>query len=385
MRILAVDISGKVDKYDRALYESVKASLQAEDQMVFACPTYSIQTQLPPLSLCNLIPKKHKHSKHLWKRMLKVVEGIINYGKVARYIRREQIDVMHLQWLPFMEICSLEKHWLKWVRRKNPRLKILLTVHNIYPHNCSAAGKEKYRQRMVAILPLIDCIITHTQDTARSISKVFGIPAAHVAVVHHGIFTPQPVPAESPKHSGTRLLLFGQQSHYKGTDLLIHASELLPEEVRRHLHIRIVGYTDSKLYNTYWQRAADQHIEWRNQYLSDQELYQEIQASDILIFPYREISQSGALLLGLYFEKPVIASCLPTFIETLGDTYPKQFLFQNGDAQDLADTITWCVGHSKETKDLPAILHHIVEQNSWESAARKTIQLYHTFKTNHAE
>ena len=115
------------------------------------------------------------------------------------------------------------------------------------------------------------------------------------------------------------------------------------------------------------------------------ELYQEIQASDILIFPYREISQSGALLLGLYFEKPVIASCLPTFIETLGDTYPKQFLFRNGDAQDLADTITWCVGHSKETKDLPAILHHIVEQNSWESAARKTIQLYHTFKTNHAE
>lgn len=384
MRILAVDISGKVDKYDRALYESVKASLQAEDQVTFACPTYCIQEQLPPLSLCNLIPKKHKHSRHLWKRMLKVVEGIINYAKVARYIRRKRIDVLHLQWLPFMEICSIEKHWLRWVRRKNPRLKILLTVHNIYPHNCSAAGKEKYRQRMIAILPLLDCFITHTQDTARSISEIFGIPAAQIAVIHHGIFTPQAVPAESPKHSGTRLLLFGQQSHYKGTDLLIQASELLPEEVRRRLHIRIVGYTDSKLYNAYRQQAEEQHIEWRNQYLKDHELYQEIQASDVLVFPYREISQSGALLLGLYFEKPVIASCLPTFIETLGDTYPKQLMFQNGNAQDLADTITWYVGHAKEAKDLPAILHHIVEQNSWESAARKTIQLYHSLTPNNA-
>ena len=76
-------------------------------------------------------------------------------------------------------------------------------------------------------------------------------------------------------------------------------------------------------------------IHWKSYFLSNDELYEEINNSDVLVLPYREISQSGVLLLSIYFEKNIICSDLPSFVETIhGDqdnSLDHDFFFKNHD------------------------------------------------------
>lgn len=60
-----------------------------------------------------------------------------------------------------------------------------------------------------------------------------------------------------------------------------------------------------------------QNFQWMPYFVAEQKLDYEINESDVIILPYRSISQSGVLLLSLYFKKPIITSDLPSFKETL--------------------------------------------------------------------
>ena len=77
----------------------------------------------------------------------------------------------------------------------------------------------------------------------------------------------------------------------------------------------------------------------------------------------------------------MIVSDLPAFIETLGEKYPKSLIFKTGDIQSLADTITSYVQGNSQMQDLSPLLQQIAENNSWQSAAQKTIQLYHSINS----
>lgn len=376
MRILAIDISGKVEMYDRALYESVQSYLSVKDQSCFACPYFTIGDNHSRLRLWSFIPKRYRNSANLVKRTLKFIEGVINYVVVLTKIKN--YDVLHLQWLPFLEVCSLERHVLKLARKRNPDLKIVLTIHNIYPHNSNQPKQIRYRKRIQTILPLIDHVIVHTNSSKDLVCSEFGIQADKVAVIHHGIFVPSYIPQLQRKEDGkVRILQFGQQSAYKGTDILINAIELLDPVTLSQIEVHIIGSTNKNLYATYSAKTQVLPIVWTNNYMSDQDLYQEIQEADLLTYPYRAISQSGALLLGLYFKKPVIISDLPSFVETLGQDYPHELICKAGDAQSLADSIRWSVANLSNMQHVQKTIQHIIDTNSWESAANKTIQLYH--------
>ena len=79
MKVILLDISGKVINYDLALYDAIKK--EADDALVkFFAPGYG---------LLSLIPKRWQHSNDIIKRLVKVAEGLLNYAytciKVACY------------------------------------------------------------------------------------------------------------------------------------------------------------------------------------------------------------------------------------------------------------------------------------------------------------
>ena len=376
MKILAIDISGKVYKYDELLYRCIDKQIATNDAFTFACPYFSMQKNAKPLHLCSFVPAKYRSSSLLWKRMLKMLEGIWNYLLVLRYIKSEKIDVLHLQWLPFLEVCNWEKLWLKYIRKHNPSLRIILTTHNIYPHNSTDVQKHAYKRRLKAIVPLIDRFIVHNNTSKQAIIHEFGICSDHISIVHHGIFIPTNLPPRKRDDKKIRILLFGQQSLYKGTDILIKAIELLPHNILSNIEVHIEGTTDSQLYEQFEKQAKSLSIVWNNQYIDDDSLNQELQDADIIVYPYRAIAQSGALLLGLYFKKPVIISDLPAFIETLGPNYPKDLICETGNPQSLADAIMWYANHASQLHFLKDYIQKIIETNSWEEAAQKTIIIY---------
>ena len=84
-----------------------------------------------------------------------ISEKVTNYDVAYCIVRR--IDVLHLQWLPFLEFNSIEIPLLRCFRKLFRRCKMVLTVHNIYPHDMSAVGKVKYKERMKGEVGWIVC------------------------------------------------------------------------------------------------------------------------------------------------------------------------------------------------------------------------------------
>lgn len=378
IKILNVDISGKVSVYDDALYESLLKEDKGENKILCLTPfkCYKNKKDIDAKLFC-FISEDKAYSTGIIKRLLKASEAFANYVKLGYLINKLNPDILHFQWLPFLEICSIEYYLLKLYKSLlNKDIKIVLTVHNIYPHNLSSSKKKKYRVRFKKTISLIDHFIVHTSNSVHDLEFEFGVRRNLIDVIRHGAFVPKNKPQRSRKYeSKIRFLMFGSQSLYKGTDLLLDAIKLLPSNQLNEIEIRIVGHTSeeiaqmipSDIYNIYWN----------NDYLSDDDLNQEIANADVLVFPYRNISQSGALLLGLSFLKPIIASDLPSFIETLNG-YPKEMFCKAGDADSLKNIIQFYLSSDEKfKKELSQVLQRILKENSWDVSAKDTLMLYH--------
>ncbi len=366
LNYLMVDISGRVLNYDIALCEAIFKNLSKKDHLkLLAANIESSKIECPSKKMLSLIPKSLRYSENKIKRGIKALEGVVNYLYLVIYVLFHQVDVLHLQWLPFLEICSIERIFLKLIRVVSPKTKLILTVHNLYPHNFNNKQKESYRERFYKLKHLIDCFILHLECSKIKFCKQFNVNPQKVKVVHHGIFVPKNV--EIVPHirgEKLKLIMYGMQSYYKGTDIFIDALNLLPEESKQKVHAAIVGKIDNGFYQELKQKTTNLDVEWIPEFVPDEVLFKKIIESDIIVIPYREISQSGVLLLALPFKRMIIASDLPSFKETLAG-FSDDMFFENGNAESLAGMIENCLNSSKKNDEYKMIIDKLCNLYSW--------------------
>lgn len=372
MKVILLDISGKVENYDLALYDAIKK--EANDASVkFFAPRYG---------LLSLIPKRWQHSNDIIKRLVKVAEGLLNYAFSCIKAACDKPDVLHLQWLPFMEVVGWEIPNLKFIKRISPKTRLVLTIHNIYPHNMSDERKKAYNARFRKASSLFDALIVHTKISKEDVIREFGFRAEKVHVCCHGVFEPKGVTISSEyrKDGKLHILQFGGQSFYKGTDLLVDAVCGLDDERKKRIETHIVGGVSQSFFDELKKKDVDSVITWKAYFLSDEELYQEINATDLIVLPYRAISQSGVLLLSIYFGKLIICSDLPSFKETMqgedGNSLDNDLFFKNEDADSLRNLIVRYIDGKVDEEAVRKRVNHIKSLNSWQSAAKATIKVY---------
>lgn len=377
MNYLLVDLSGKVDNYDKALYYALEQELSEEKSL--------IRLLIPGHGLIRLIPKKFSQTEFIVKRLVKVLEGLLNYFYLLLLITFKRIDAIHLQWLPFVEVVGIEKYILSLVHALSPQTKVILTIHNIYPHgvkSMSDSGKQKYKKRFSNTCKKIDEIIVHTESSKVEVIKEFGFNPEIISIVHHGVFIPKNI--ELKKNISRKdkyvILQFGLQTYYKGTDVLVDAVNLLPDEYYDKIEVRIVGGVGDNYLQELRSKDAKSLVHWKTYFLPNDELYEEINNSDVLLLPYREISQSGVLLLSIYFEKNIICSDLPSFVETIhGDqdcSLDKDLFFKNDDRISLCELLKRYIDGNINNKDIQKRIKHLKTLYSWENAAKATILIY---------
>lgn len=378
MKVILLDISGKVINYDLALYEAIKK--EAKDASVrFLAPGYG---------LLSLIPKRWQHSDNLVKRLVKVAEGLLNYAFTCVKVACAKPDVLHLQWLPFMEVVGWETPILRCLKRLSPKTRLVLTIHNIYPHNMSDEPKKVYNERFQEACSLFAAIIVHTKISKADVIKEFGLNADKVHVCCHGVFEPKgiTISSECRKDGKLHILQFGGQSYYKGTDLLVDAVCNLDEERKKRIETRIVGGISHSFLDELKAKDTDSIITWKAYFLSDEELYQEINAADLIVLPYRAISQSGVLLLSIYFGKLIICSDLPSFKETLqgdeGEGLDDRLFFKSEDAGSLRELIMRYIDGNIDEDAIRERVLHLKSLYSWQSAAKATMKVYMSFSLN---
>lgn len=321
--------------------------------------------------LFNILPLRLRKSKRKLFRAIKALMVIMNYIDLIVRVALRKPDILHLQWLPLVEVSTIEKHFLKILRSVAPKTKFLLTIHNIYPHDSNEIGKRIYRERFSKVESFFDKFIVHLETTKNEFCSALGISAGRVKVLHHGILAPKSHDTIRRQRGNVlKLIMYGNQSTYKGTDIFVNALTLLPQEYKDKVHALVVGKTYSDYLNKLKEKKENANIEFNPEYVSDEALYKYIAESDIIVLPYREISQSGVLLLALSTKRLIITSNIPSFKETLVGMGQDTF-FENGNAASLSKLIVkYADNLVDENKQLDAI-ECLEAKYSWMNVAKK--------------
>ncbi|HET9657913.1 MAG TPA: glycosyltransferase [Kineosporiaceae bacterium] len=102
-----------------------------------------------------------------------------------------------------------------------------------------------------------------------------------------------------------RVLHFGLIRPYKGLDVLLQAFRALPDPAAS---LRIVGRPTTPQLRALVEDAcaADPRISSRLDHVDDAGLAQELEEAQLVALPYRNLHNSGALLLALSLDRPVL-------------------------------------------------------------------------------
>lgn len=377
MKVAVIDISNKVPFYDSALCSAIADNIESGDSFKYLAPynSYTDGRQWYK-KLLSFVPKSMSKNYSKARKILKCLEIGANYLYILFYLKFNKIEVAHFQWFPFLDYSILEVYILKILRLFCPKMKIVFTDHNIIPHDLSDAATAKYKKRFFKIIPYIDRYIVHTESSREELSEIFGVDKDIIDVVYHGIFTTDYKPTSKDiDYSNIRFTMFGSQSFYKGTDIFIDAIDSLTAEQKEHISVTIIGPTADNLYKEYGEKAQRNRIEWINNWVTMDQLQATIDRSDVIILPYRSISQSGVLLQALYFRKLIIASDLPSFKETLKG-FTDDMFFKVGDVDSLKELIQRFIAKDVDYNLQYKSISSLNELYSWKKSALKSCNVY---------
>jgi beta-1,4-mannosyltransferase len=107
-----------------------------------------------------------------------------------------------------------------------------------------------------------------------------------------------------PERVAGRLLYFGLIRPYKGVESLIETFSRMPDH---NLNLRIVG-KPYPAQGSMVRKACqdDPRISARLEFVDDASLVQEIGQAELVVLPYKEMHNSGALLVALSLGRPVL-------------------------------------------------------------------------------
>ena len=263
------------------------------------------------------------NSRHLlqYPRLRKILRAIcypVDHVRLLNKIAVDPPDVFHAQWtrLPLFDALLLDR-----VRAYG--IPIAYTVHETIPLFASIGVK----QRLERVYRKADALIFHAEANRADFCRVFPtIPADRLHVIPHLMPLPT-LPAGADRHlarlrlnlptEAPILLFFGSLRPYKGVDLLLDAFARAVE-ARSDLRLVIAGSphdADPVLVDRL--KACESGVDARLEYIPSDEAWLYHVAADVIVFPYRRIYQSGALLTAMSYRRAVIAAAVGALPETV--------------------------------------------------------------------
>lgn len=268
--------------------------------------------------------------------------------------------------------------------------RLVYTVHNLAPHEGEAAAVEAEGLRR--LLTLADAVHVHNDCVAAELSRAWlagpaaGRPSPPVVAIPHGNYVgayPNQITRQEARSrlevsdSAFVYLFLGLIRPYKGLEELAPAFDQLAAHAERDVLLlvagqsRPAGYAASLLAGP---AAANPRLRWHPSFVPDDEIQLWMNAADVAVLPYRQITTSGAALLAFSFGKPVIAPALPAFVELMGDNPALGLLYDPAAPEALlgalhrAQSLGW-------RADQPAILDW-VRQFDWQIIGQRFAALY---------
>lgn len=305
------------------------------------------------------------------KKIYKLLSYAFGHQAFLKSLLIEQPDIVHFQWsrIPLFDLPLVENI-------KKLGIPVVHTIHDVEP-----LFSYTDVQRLASVYGAADKLIVHGQSNHLELLRKYPfvketnvqiIP--HIVPIHHfsGITRSEARTDLSIPQDAPIILFCGSIRRYKHLENLIEAY-LLARKKRSDLWLIIAGLQMYKEISREIRRLQHQaaiHLK----YIPIQMIERYHRAANIAVFPYSNISQSGALITAMSFGLPVIVTDIGAMPETICGN---GWVVPANDSEALATALL------KATEDLYRLevmgqrsLDLIAERHSGEIIAEQTICLY---------
>ncbi len=244
-----------------------------------------------------------------------------NWWTSGNKIKNANADIILVRyWLPFIGPCL---GTILRIVRNNKISKIIGLIDNALPHE-KRPGDRLFTRYFTSSL---DGFVTMSTFVKKDLQQFTDKP---IHFVQHPLYD-----NFGPKHSkssarlklglpdaGFIFLFFGFIRKYKGLDLLIAALEILESENKK-IYLLIAGeyYAGEDDIGSQIKNSSKKDIILAHtKFIKDEDVGLYFSASDCVVQPYRNATQSGVTPLAYHFEIPMIV----TNVGALPDLVPKE-------------------------------------------------------------
>jgi glycosyltransferase involved in cell wall biosynthesis len=212
------------------------------------------------------------------------------------------------------------------MRLEKSGVQVVRIIHDANPH-----PGEKFPPNFWINLLTKDCsrIVTLSKYVARQLTTSHGVDPTKIMVCS---FPTPKIENNQPKKVSSlkKILLIGRGKKYQGQKLLEEAWDLI-DKTDKMLVIAGEGFRSNPKHSD---------IEYKNWWMTREEMIEEISTSDLVVFPYIEASQSGTIPICKALGIPVLVSNLGGLTEQIV-VGQDGVVIENLSPQELADSIKY--------------------------------------------
>jgi glycosyltransferase involved in cell wall biosynthesis len=311
----------------------------------------------------------------VFKRFLTRVEAVWDAVAVVFLAARLRPDVIHFH-------CTNPVALVYLILFRLLGTPVAYTAHVVTPHE-----PILFQTRLYGLLHrLPNLIVAHSEFDRRRLLDEYALSTDRVTVIPHGEYgffqTPGDVPDRAAARQGLGIdvdgevvLFFGYIRDYKGLDLLLEAWPSVKKS-RPNACLLIAGdpvRLDPARRDELEAWAARLGAHQRFEYIPFEDVSSYFVAADLLVLPYRRMSQSGVLFLALALGTPVVATMVGPLPEMLQDGETAVLV-----APDAAPALAKGLVRGLSDPELRTRLseggRRMMVQYSWPSIAERTEQ-----------
>lgn len=243
-----------------------------------------------------------------------------NWFSVGARMKKAHHDLIIVRyWLPFMGPAL---GTILRIVRRNKHTRILCIADNVIPHE-KRPGDTVFTQYF---LKPIHAFVTMSKDVLQDLRTFTDKPATFAPHPLYDNFGALLSKEEACRALGLDpmekyLLFFGFIRKYKGLDILLEA---MGDERLKTAGIKLIVagefYTDRQVYDDLIDKyQLRDRIHLFTDFIPDSEVRRYFCASDLVVLPYHNATQSGISQVAYHFEKPMVVSNVGGLPEVVPD------------------------------------------------------------------
>jgi glycosyltransferase involved in cell wall biosynthesis len=295
-----------------------------------------------------------------------------SYRRVARLVRAERIDVVHIQYQAGVFDMHVALNLLPGTVRARLRVPVVTTFHDLRPPYLFPKAGSVRKLAMLRMARMSSAVVTTNPGDEAAMQRA-GVHAVRIPI---GPNLPPPMP--SVEVDRTVVAFFGYPTRMKGTEELIAAVGRLATS--RPVTLLMIG--DQGQPSAMNDILGSEHLDQlarqagvlirRTGRLSPQDASDAMASAGVVVLPFRAgaSQRSGSLLAALQSGRPVVTTA-PANASNLGDlgNLPQLTLALREDIEDLCAAIATALASPRQPQPLPG-------EYRWQSIAERHHEVY---------